>query len=410
MRADVRDDIAAGERALVAGRYAEAESVLRAAVERARSEGDRLDLSDALNELAVTFKYSGRFDEAEVLYREALAIVEAELGPHDSDVATIYHNLGGLRHARGDFIDAERYARRSVEIREAVADEQENLAADRAALASILDALGRHDEAETLLLEVLATFERIHGPDDYEVAINLNNLAVIYQRRGELGPAEEMYRRALQIKETELGAGHPELATTLNNLAVTCRSLGRHEEAEQCYRKAVTILEKSVEPNHPNLATMRQNYAALLVELGRDAEAAGDRCCSPTTGRIGPPTRGDDMAKKSGKRSGADAKKLAATVEKLRARVKKAEAATDKWRAEAKSLRAEVAKRAKQAKKLKKAPTSPRGDAPEETSAARPVPDESWTVLRLRAAAREAGVVGYSRMTKVDLLKALSKV
>lgn len=101
------------------------------------------------------------------------------------------------------------------------------------------------------------------------------------------------------------------------------------------------------------------------------------------------------MPKKSGKRNGAEVKKLTAKVETLRARVKKAEAATDKWKAKAQRLEADSAKQAKQVKKLQKA--------------AVPVPDESWSVLRLRAAASEAGVVGYSRMTKAALLQALNK-
>lgn len=35
-------------------------------------------------------------------------------------------------------------------------------------------------------------------------------------------------------------------------------------------------------------------------------------------------------------------------------------------------------------------------------------PDESWTVTRMRAAAREQGVAGYSRKTKAQLLAELS--
>jgi hypothetical protein len=38
-------------------------------------------------------------DEAEVLYRRALAITENNLGPDHSDVATIYHNLAGITSA-----------------------------------------------------------------------------------------------------------------------------------------------------------------------------------------------------------------------------------------------------------------------------------------------------------------------
>lgn len=103
------------------------------------------------------------------------------------------------------------------------------------------------------------------------------------------------------------------------------------------------------------------------------------------------------MAKKPTKQS-AQLKQLTETADKLRARLHKAEAVATKWKAEVKRLEAEAVKRAKQLKKVQK------GTAP---AAAKP--DESWTVLRLRAAAQEAGVAGYSRMTKAALLEALAQ-
>ena len=77
----------------------------------------------------------------------------------------------------------------------------------------------------------LAIFERILGPEHYEIAINLNNLAALYQARGETSEAEALYRRALAIKEKLLGPAHPDVAMTLNNLAVLLKSQGRHQQA-----------------------------------------------------------------------------------------------------------------------------------------------------------------------------------
>jgi hypothetical protein len=149
------------------------------------------------------------------------------------------------------------------------------------------------------------------------------------------------------------------------------------------------------------------------------------------------------MGKKSGKGNGPEVKKLTATVEKLQARLKKAEAATDKWKAKSKLLEAEASKRLKQVKQLRKvrlrpsdAASQPQPVATDEpptaapptaapptaapvpaassatssaTSSAASGPDDSWTVVRLRASAREAGVVGASRMSKAALLEALTK-
>lgn len=63
-------------------------------------------------------------------------------------------------------------ARRAVEVREnACGGDDLAVAADRAARAPILDALGRDGEARALLLEALESFERELGPEHYEVAV-----------------------------------------------------------------------------------------------------------------------------------------------------------------------------------------------------------------------------------------------
>jgi tetratricopeptide (TPR) repeat protein len=94
--------------------------------------------------------------------------------------ATLLHNLGGLAHARGDYAAAEAPARRAVEIRQApLGINHPTVAADRAALAAILDALAQHEDAGALLEDALRTFECTYGPDHYEVAITANNLAAI---------------------------------------------------------------------------------------------------------------------------------------------------------------------------------------------------------------------------------------
>jgi Tfp pilus assembly protein PilF len=97
-----------------------------------------------------------------------------------------------------------------VEIRQrALGSDHVTVAADKAAHAAILDALGWHGEAEQLLGEALVTFEQIFGDEHHEVAITFNNLAAIAHHRGDLAEAEALYRRALAIKEKVLGPAHP---------------------------------------------------------------------------------------------------------------------------------------------------------------------------------------------------------
>ena len=126
--------------------------------------------------------------------------------PHSTAAAAIHHNVGGLAHARGDYAAAEAPARRAVVLDEALlGPDHPTAAADKAALAPILDELGQTDEAERLLRQALGTFERVLGPADHEVGVTLANLGALLQRRGAPADAEALHRRALAVKEGALG-------------------------------------------------------------------------------------------------------------------------------------------------------------------------------------------------------------
>jgi tetratricopeptide (TPR) repeat protein len=269
--ARLRHAVRLGLAAIAVGRghYDDAERELRAAIAGAEADfgADALETGTALNGLGMVFKYSGRFDEGLELYLRALQILERAGGMEHPDAAAIYHNLGGLEHARRNYAEAEPYARRSVEIRRlTLGPDHPAVAEDEAAWAAILHALGRDEEAERLLRRAIDVIGRALGPSHPEVGGAWNNLAAVLQRRTDLTGAEAAYRRALEIKEGAMGPEHPAVAITLNNLAVNARLRGEPGEAESLYRRALSILEGRVERDHPNLLLTRRNYAKLLRE------------------------------------------------------------------------------------------------------------------------------------------------
>jgi tetratricopeptide (TPR) repeat protein len=81
-------------------------------------------------------------------------------------------------------------------------------AADRIALAAILDASGRHREAAATLRQALSVYEGVLGADHYEVAGVLENLAGAAERAGEREQAAAAGARALRIRRAVLGHTH----------------------------------------------------------------------------------------------------------------------------------------------------------------------------------------------------------
>src|SRR5207302_1865868 len=114
--------------------------------------------------LGTVYKDAGRYDEAEALYRRALTIAR----PDGVAAASLWHNLAGLDHARGQYAAGEPAARRSVALRTAaVGPQHPSVAADQAALASLLAGQGKYAEAEALYREALSVFEHVYPPNSY---------------------------------------------------------------------------------------------------------------------------------------------------------------------------------------------------------------------------------------------------
>ena len=86
------------------------------------------------------------------------------------------------------------------------------------------------------------------GPDHFDVALVLNNLASFLYMTNRATEAEPLMRRALSIYEKSFGAEHPEVASSLSNLAQFIK-VDQPEEAEPLLRRAIAILEKSAAPS-----------------------------------------------------------------------------------------------------------------------------------------------------------------
>jgi tetratricopeptide (TPR) repeat protein len=261
-RIRVRTLSVAGNIRRTQGNYQQAERDLKGALAIAAAQfGDASEeAAEARNNLAVLYKYCGRFDEGLKLYREALGPIIATHGEQSLAAATVYHNIGGIHHARGDFAVAEDPARKAWEIsRELLGEDDPRTNLDAAAYAGVLDGLERFDESEPIYRRALAVFEQAYGPEHYEVAATLHNLAAVLTAQGQPEAAENHYRRALAIKEKLLGAENPDVALTHNNLGKLLTAQGRLAEAVPLLQTAVVVLAKRLPSSHPHLAAAREN-------------------------------------------------------------------------------------------------------------------------------------------------------
>ncbi len=69
-----------------------------------------------LHNLASVYRTQGKFEKAESLFRQALAIVEKLFGPDHPSVPTSLNQLGDLHVSVGDYAEAETLVKRSLAI------------------------------------------------------------------------------------------------------------------------------------------------------------------------------------------------------------------------------------------------------------------------------------------------------
>jgi len=117
------------------------------------------------------YKDQGRYGEAELLCKRALAINEKALGPDHPDVATSLSSMASLYYPQG-----------------------------------------RYGEAELLCKRALAINEKALGPDHSDVATSLDNLADLYDAQGRYAKAEPLLLKANQILLSNITRNFPALS------------------------------------------------------------------------------------------------------------------------------------------------------------------------------------------------------
>jgi tetratricopeptide (TPR) repeat protein len=111
-------------------------------------------------------------------------------------------------------------------------------------------------------------------PDHLDVAINVNALAILYEKRGDLNNALCRFAEALQIRRSKLGPCHIDVASIYNNMAVVYETLGQLPEAIDKYEQAVGVFRTKLGRNHNAVATILNNLGNVYKSQGMFQKSA----------------------------------------------------------------------------------------------------------------------------------------
>ena len=238
---------AAARAALTAGDEPAAAESLHAAIVVARSEpGLRLELASALFQLGKLSRKFGRAGEAEaeLLLTEALAISQELFGREHAALAPLLNELGRLHIHRSQY--------------EGAAD----------------------------VLERLLAIARAKGEENVDVATALAGLAVVKRKLGDDATAEALYRDALRIREKALEPNHMATVVTREHLSETCAARGNFAEALALLRRALATREVALGPGHATVQAARSRVAELELQAAVAADTAAAAAAKAARGAI----------------------------------------------------------------------------------------------------------------------------
>jgi tetratricopeptide (TPR) repeat protein len=192
----------------------------------------------------------------------------------DKDLTWPFFGIGRFYQGQGNYGFAEPWLRNCLEVvQQRLGKEHPDVAMSLNNLAILYRFQGKYEEAEPLYRSALEMRKRLLGEEHPDVAISLNNLAVLYQLQGKYEEAEPLYRSALEIYKSMLGEEHSGVSMSLNNLAALYQLQGKYEEAEPLYRLALEMRKRLLGEEHPDVAISLNNLAYLYQSQGKYEEA-----------------------------------------------------------------------------------------------------------------------------------------
>jgi tetratricopeptide (TPR) repeat protein len=112
--------------------------------------------------------------------------------------------------------------------------------------------------------EFLKYFGKWYGPKSYAVAVNPGQPRRPLSEHRDARRAEKHFRKAIAVEESLLGNSHPDVALSLNNLAVVLAGRGARAEALKTYRRALAVFETTVGKKHPHYRGCEKNLQGLI--------------------------------------------------------------------------------------------------------------------------------------------------
>ncbi len=256
------------------GKYREAEELWETLIHQ-RDEVNPIVMCN----LAVAYSRQGRYKEAEQLFLEAFET--ARWGPDHNmtllyswDLAKVYREQGRYEEAEELFIKTLQGQRQKYEEKGEKYSFSGSMIRCMNELAWLYMIQNRYDEAEALFLEGIEIGDsQLPGKDHPFTLSHVNGLAMLRTKQQRYEDAEKLFNRALEGRKLKLGEDHPHVLETINDLGILHRQQKHFEKAEELLTEALEGRKIKLSPDHPTCFESMHELAVLYKKQTRYKEA-----------------------------------------------------------------------------------------------------------------------------------------
>ena len=251
------------EQGLVEEPLAELERALP--ILRAGSDRSRFEASAALRQRADLYRELRRRKEAREDLVEALALREAMTGPDSIFSADAMHDLASVEMELDMLDEAERHARRALEVRRAAHGDHRDTATALATLSSVHARRGRQAEARSAIEESLAIRRKVLPEGSAAFGDCYDRLASLARDEGDLDEARRLFGEAIANWERTLGLEHPDLARARFELGKVLRLQGDLDGAFAAVEKALATRVARLGATNPASNEARDELVTIAL-------------------------------------------------------------------------------------------------------------------------------------------------
>ncbi|MFE6889967.1 FxSxx-COOH system tetratricopeptide repeat protein [Streptomyces sp. NPDC057694] len=220
--------------------------------------------------LARALREQGRYEEARLLYEDALARYQRVLGKEHTDTLRLAHGCAINLRLLGRYQEARELQEVTLRsYRATLGKDHPHSLHSANHLAVDLGALGHHDEARKLHEDTLTRYRRVLGDDHPDTLRSANHLTADLIALGEYAEARMLDEETLHRCQRAFGEEHPYTLRAATSYATILRNLGQLQAALELQEVTLTRSRQILGTDHPQSLRAAQMLCEILYHLDR---------------------------------------------------------------------------------------------------------------------------------------------